>query len=178
MSGEHRSGRTMESRAFREACGKFATGVTVILSRQGDDVHGMTANAFMSVSLNPLMIAVAVAHTTRMHALLAKDGSEFSVSILSRHQRDLSDTFAGRGNATPRFRRVSPGSVVVDEAVAWMTCHRVDALDAGDHAIVVGRVDAFGLDERGRPLVFYAGTYYDGLEADSNPETEWLLLER
>src|SRR5215831_20562820 len=80
---------------FRRTLGMFATGVTVITTRAGDQVHGMTANAFMSVSLRPPLILVSVDRRARMNALL-REGVRFGVSVLEERQGALSDHFAGR----------------------------------------------------------------------------------
>ena len=74
----------------------FATGVTVITTaRQGDQVHGMTANAFMSVSLRPPLVVISVDRRAKMHALL-HEGRRYGISVLADEQRALSDRFAGR----------------------------------------------------------------------------------
>src|SRR5436189_2763541 len=82
---------------FRRILGRFATGVTIITTEAGggEQVHGMTANAFMSVSLRPPLVVVSVDKRARMHALLHV-GKTYGVSVLGRDQRELSDRFAGR----------------------------------------------------------------------------------
>lgn len=177
--GAQDPGQTM--RAFRDACGRFATGVTVINALVGDEVHAMTANAFMSVSLDPLLIAVGVSHTTKMHKILhAKPKVPFTVSVLNRDQEYWSDVFAGRKRdlrLPPPLHRLDNGQVILDEAVAWFSCTVDQTVAAGDHAIVVGRVETFGLTPKGAsPLVFYAGGYYHRLAAEY--EYEWQVLER
>src|SRR5690242_11283108 len=86
--------------AFRRTLGMFATGVTVLTTRVGDQVHGMTANAFMSVSLSPPLVLVSVDRRARMHALLHV-GKTYGVSVLGAHQDRLSDLFAGRSDDKP-----------------------------------------------------------------------------
>src|SRR3972149_5246138 len=79
---------------FRRVMGQFATGVTVVTTRLGDEVHGLTANAICSVSLEPLLVLVCVDHAADTHPLLEKSGV-FAVNILSHGQQDLSRLFAG-----------------------------------------------------------------------------------
>ena len=79
--------------AFRRAMGRFATGVTVITTRLGDDLHGMTANAVTSLSLEPMMVLVCVDKTADTHDILSKAGV-FAVNILNRGQSEISDRFA------------------------------------------------------------------------------------
>src|SRR5215217_7322155 len=94
--------------ALRRTLGMFATGVTVITTLKGGQVHGMTANAFMSVSLDPPLVLVSLDRRTRMCGLLY-EGSRYGVSVLCETQSALSDRFAGRainGAAEPRFEVV------------------------------------------------------------------------
>src|ERR671910_957127 len=91
--------------ALRKTLGMFATGVTVITTLKGDQVHGMTANAFMSVSLEPPLVLISVDRRTRMCRLL-HEGRTYGVSVLCESQSGLSDRFAGRTSGAqvePRF---------------------------------------------------------------------------
>src|SRR3954465_10362029 len=81
--------------AFRRTLGMFATGVTVLTTRVGDQVHGMTANAFMSVSLSPPLVLISLDRRSRMCGML-HEGNRFGVSVLAQGQTELSDLFAGR----------------------------------------------------------------------------------
>lgn len=165
------------AREFRKAAAKFATGITVVLVETPDGMHGMTANAFMSVSLDPLTVAVSIANHTRMHRLLENRGTKFSISVLSHGQKLISDAFAGRFEVSqlpePPFERVEAG-VVIREAAAWFCCTRDEVFLSGDHTITVGRVDAFGRSDRD-PLIFYQGAYYLGFDF-SIPDTHWQKL--
>ena len=90
--------------AFRRTLGMFATGVTIITTQAGDQVHGMTANAFMSVSLQPPLVLISVDKRAKMNALL-HEGVRFGVNVLADDQRELSDHFAGRaGRSSARGR--------------------------------------------------------------------------
>src|SRR5262245_35624874 len=87
----------LEPGEFRRTLGMFATGVTIVTTRVGEQVHGMTANAFMSVSLRPPLILIAVDRRARMNALL-REGAHYGVSVLEERQLALSDLFAGRSS--------------------------------------------------------------------------------
>ena len=164
------------TREFRQAAAKFATGITVVLVETAEGTHGMTANAFMSVSLHPLTVAVSIANHTRMHRLLEQRGTRFSISVLSHHQKLLSDAFAGRldpNELESPFETVN-GGVIIRESAAWFCCTRDDAFLSGDHTITIGLVDAFGRTERD-PLIFYQGAYYLGFDF-SIPDAHWKRL--
>src|SRR5207302_3431572 len=90
----------LETAEFRRTLGMFATGVTVITTRVGEQIHGMTANAFMSVSLQPPLILISVDRRARMNALL-REGVRYGVSVLEERQSVLSDHFAGRAGEGP-----------------------------------------------------------------------------
>jgi flavin reductase (DIM6/NTAB) family NADH-FMN oxidoreductase RutF len=117
--------------AFRKTLGMFATGVTVLTTRVGEQVHGMTANAFMSVSLRPPLVLVSIDRRARMGAHL-HEGTRFGVSVLEAKQTGLSDRFAGR---------------VADDPY-W----------GGDHSLFLGQVE-FARYGAGRPLLFHGGRY-------------------
>src|SRR5947209_17835157 len=90
----------LETAEFRRTLGMFATGATVITTRSGEQIHGMTANAFMSVSLVPPLILVSIDRRAKLNALL-HEGARYGVSVLEEHQSSLSDRFAGRRDAGP-----------------------------------------------------------------------------
>ncbi|MFD1425556.1 flavin reductase family protein [Kroppenstedtia sanguinis] len=148
----------MDDRHFRNAMGRFATGVTVITTQVEDEVHGMTANAFMSVSLNPKLITVSVDHQAHMHKKLKKSKG-FAVSILSKEQRDISMHFAGQKlmDEEINFDFVA-GVPVIPDALATVVCNAHSSHDLGDHTLYVGEVIEIGLHE-GDPLTFFAGRY-------------------
>ncbi|HZJ09224.1 MAG TPA: flavin reductase family protein [Trueperaceae bacterium] len=155
---------------FRRTLGRFATGVTVVTmlahdgtaSWSGDDAperaFGITVNAFMSVSLEPALIAISIDKSAHAHATLLA-AKRFGVSVLSEDQRDLSDYFAGRRvhlGLNP-FVQVA-GFPVIAEAGAQLVCRTYNAVEAGDHTIFLGEVVALRHHDA-RPLVFHAGRY-------------------
>lgn len=148
-----------DSRAFRNALGRFATGVTVVTTAVDGGVHGMTANAFTSVSLDPPLIVVSVAHHARMHGFLAPR-ARFGVSVLGEDQQVYAWTFAGKPQAggQPVFQR-RHDVPVLEHALAQLAC-TVEALyPGGDHTLVLGRVDDLWYRD-GSPLTFYRGRFF------------------
>jgi flavin reductase (DIM6/NTAB) family NADH-FMN oxidoreductase RutF len=162
MNHEHGLGRD----ELRRALGAFATGVTVVTTRGPAGDHGMTANAFTSVSLDPALILVCVAERSAGRTAIAENGI-FAVNVLSAGQEALSRRFARRdrprGAATftgVRWRPESTGAPVLAGAAAYLDCRLVITHQAGDHVIFVGSVARFGFDETAEPLVFHRGRYH------------------
>ena len=151
----------IDADAFRAALGRFTSGVTVVTTRdaQGSD-HGMTVSAFCSVSLVPPLVLACIGHEASMHGLALR-ADHFGVSILASGQEALarrfadqrSDRFDGIGYSRGRL-----GVALIDDALAHLECTVVDRHEAGDHTIIVGRVEAAAYDQ-GRPLVYYRGGY-------------------
>ncbi|CAG9250565.1 flavin reductase family protein [Paraburkholderia unamae] len=151
----------LDERRLRTALGRFATGVVVISTGTGDELHAMTANAFMSGSLKPPLIVVSVGHRARMHECLMRSDL-FGVSVLSEEQESHSRHFAGEPQAwlAPRFMEVEglAGVVLLHRALARFAARVVDRHPCGDHTLFVGEVLSFSLEEDA-PLVFYGGRY-------------------
>ena len=148
---------------FRQLCGRFATGVSVITTADARGrPAGMTANSFTSVSLAPPLISVCIDHRADMHAHLLA-APRFIVNILEQHQEalsrrfatDLDDKFSGVG-----YTRSDGGLPILDGTLAWIECERDTLIEAGDHTIVIGRVVGGGTGE-GLPLLYYRGGYFD-----------------
>src|SRR3989304_5137 len=133
--------------------GLFVTGVTVVAVDVPEGVHGMTANAVASVSLDPMLVLVCVDKRARMHGQLAVRRT-FSINILREDQEPLSRYFAGRGPQTAppefRFRRWEHGPLLVG-ALATVGCQMEQLLEGGDHTLVLGRVTGLQQGETGRP---------------------------
>jgi len=143
---------------FRRTLGMFATGVTVITTQVGGQIHGMTANAFMSVSLQPPLILISVDRRAKMNALL-REGTRYGVSVLEERQSALSDRFAGRpGESTePEFEIVHE-TPLVEGALAHLVARVVRSYWGGDHSLFIGRVEYVRYGE-GTPLLFHSGSY-------------------
>ena len=151
--------------AFRKTLGMFATGVTVLTTRIGEQVHGMTANAFMSVSLRPPLVLVSIDRRARMGAML-HEGTRFGVSVLEARQTALSDRFAGRVADDPpetSFELVHE-TPLVEGALAHLVARVVRSYWGGDHSLFLGQVE-FARYGEGRPLLFHGGRYERLIEA-------------
>lgn len=155
--------------AFRRIMGFFATGVTVVAVDVPEGVHGMTANAVASVSLDPMLILVCVDRRARMHEQLALAGV-FTINVLREEQEPLSRYFAGSWPpARPpefRFHRWPHGPLLVG-ALASVGCRVERLLDGGDHTIVLGGVTGLAQGEAGQPLLFFGGRYRRLMEAEA-----------
>lgn len=146
--------------ALRQTLGMFATGVTVITTLVTEQVHGMTANAFMSVSLEPPLVLISVDRRTKMCALLHEE-CRFAVNVLAHDQRALSDRFAGRaadGTPAPSFAVVHD-TPLVEGAAAHFVARVVRSHWGGDHSLFLGRVEYARFTQGARPLLFHGGQY-------------------
>ncbi len=143
--------------ALRRTLGMFATGVTVITALKGEEVHGMTANAFMSVSLEPPLVLISVDRRTKMCGLL-HEGMHYGVSVLCATQAALSDRFAGRtDDVDPKFLVVKD-TPLVDGALAHFVARVEKSYWGGDHSLFLGRVE-YARQNAGTPLLFHGGRY-------------------
>jgi flavin reductase (DIM6/NTAB) family NADH-FMN oxidoreductase RutF len=145
--------------------GCFATGVTIVTVDLDGEVHGMTANAFASVSLDPMLVLVCVDHTTRTHAHLHAK-KRFGINVLRQDQRAISEYYArperthehAESEADARFERTQHGTPRLQGSLAYLECRLHSAEEAGDHTIFIAEVENVVVRE-GEPLVFYRGKY-------------------
>jgi flavin reductase len=162
--------RTFDTRTFRNALGRFATGVIVLTVGPRRTPHAMTANAFMSGSLEPPLVVISVGQTARMHMRLA-GARRVGVSVLTHAQESVSRHFAGqtvRGFA-PTFQELRGVPVVAHAAV--MIAARIEhRYRCGDHTLIVGEVEDLVLNAAAPPLVFYEGRYRMLRGAHGGPE--------
>jgi flavin reductase (DIM6/NTAB) family NADH-FMN oxidoreductase RutF len=150
---------------FRKAMGSFATGVTVITVDYEGEVHGMTANAFASVSLDPMLVLVCVDHKARTHTHLHAR-KRFGVNVLAENQRAVSEYYAdpnpdhryAEREAKARFDRTQHGTPVLHGALAYLECRLHTAQDAGDHTIFIAEVEDVVV-RAGDPLLYFRGEY-------------------
>ena len=148
---------SFDSRAFRNVLGQFASGVTVVTYEVDGEVHGMTVSAFLSVSLDPPLVLASIDRRARLHAHLGTM-PRFGVSVLAAEQVAVSDRFAGRpGMPDVTFTR-EEAVPLVSGALAWMVCEGEQVVEAGDHALYIGRVIALGARD-GAPLLYWKGGY-------------------
>jgi len=151
----------IEKSELRRAMGHFATGVTVITTRneQGQP-FGLTANAVSSLSLNPPLILICVDKGADTYPYFARSGV-FAVNILSEPQEAVSRRFATTGIEKFEgmgYHKNQMGCAILDDTVGHLDCRIVNSFDAGDHTIYVGEVDAVELTED-PPLLFFRGGY-------------------
>ncbi|MBI2964083.1 MAG: flavin reductase family protein [Deltaproteobacteria bacterium] len=146
---------------LRRVMGHFATGVTIITTRdEGGRPFGLTANAVSSVSLVPPLMLVCVDKNADTYPYFERSGV-FTINILAEGQETLSrkfatsgiEKFAGIGHRTNEL-----GCAVLDDAVGHLACRVVRAIDAGDHTIYLGEVDVADAGD-GAPLLFFRGGY-------------------
>jgi flavin reductase (DIM6/NTAB) family NADH-FMN oxidoreductase RutF len=177
----------VDTREFRRTMGLFATGVTVITARTGSIVHGMTANAVTSVSLDPLLVLFCVDNQARMTQIIT-ESRRFAINILSQQQEALSRQFGGRPVADLKIDFVERDGVpALHDNLATLICTVDRIFDGGDHRLILGRVDAFSRAEHDTPpLLFYAGGYrqlapqpselLDELDSTDHVYYEWPYL--
>jgi len=159
------SSSLLSSAVFRQALGRFATGVTVITAERAPGlVHGMTANSFTAVSLEPLLVLVCVDKQAKMLAVLERT-RRFGVSVLKESQRAISEFFAlpeqdpaAERALGIRFHWTASGIPVLGEALVQLTCRVASSHVAGDHTIFLAEVDTAEVFE-GEPLLFFRGAY-------------------
>jgi flavin reductase (DIM6/NTAB) family NADH-FMN oxidoreductase RutF/DNA-binding MarR family transcriptional regulator len=147
--------------AFRRCLSQFGTGVTVVTTRSGDELAGMTSNSFASVSLDPPLILWSIRKSSTSYSLFEKT-THFAVNILASTQVDLSQKFAKTG--PDKFNDVDwsaglGGAPVLDGTVAIFECRAIQNHDGGDHLIMVGEVERFTRYSDREPLLFVQGRY-------------------
>jgi flavin reductase (DIM6/NTAB) family NADH-FMN oxidoreductase RutF len=145
---------------FRNTLGRFASGVTVITTQLEKQTHGMTANAFVSVSLDPPLVLVSLDNRSYLHSILPVS-RRYGVSVLAQDQQVLSNHFAGRTVEGLHIRFTTRNGVpLIGGAVAYFVVDVIDVHPAGDHTLYIGRVEHFESRDD-KPLLFYAGKYQE-----------------
>jgi flavin reductase (DIM6/NTAB) family NADH-FMN oxidoreductase RutF len=176
----------VDARQFRNALGRFATGVTVITASDADRTHGMTVNSFVSVSLDPPLVLVSLDNRSSMHNRLHAAGldapgqggaSRFGISVLTDEQEAVSNHFAGRTVEGMHVRFITHNKVpLIEGALAHFVVQVTAAYLAGDHTLYLGRVEYFEARE-GRPLLFHSGRYrHLQVEKRGDPMDEFSLF--
>ncbi len=153
-----------ESASYKDVLGRFCTGVTVVTSLDGAGVPiGFTCQTFSSLSLQPALVQLSVQHTSTTWPRIREQG-RFVVNILAADHADVAMRFARSG--TDKFAGVpwqsSPsGLPIFNGVLAWIECSLTQEVAAGDHAIVIGAVDALAEDRDREPLLFFRGELLD-----------------
>ena len=153
---------------FRRVMGRFASGVTIVTTRRGDDAHGTTMSAVCSVSLQPQLVLICVDHDSDIRALIRESGV-FAVNMLHEGQADLAAALSHKGTpellAAHRLENLphhagATGAPLLDDSLAFIECRVEQAIVAGDHTIYVGAVETAGVNpDVERPLLHYEGRY-------------------
>ncbi|GAA2446551.1 hypothetical protein GCM10010433_55190 [Streptomyces pulveraceus] len=156
------TGREPTAEEYLAAARTFPTGVTVVATRYRDGTPAKTVSAFASLSLDPLLIAVAIGrHSPLIWA--ARASGVLSVNVLRHDQQEVADYYAApeRGRAQPPpvgLRRERTGAPVLDDCLSWFDCRLVTVTPGGDHALLIGQVVGVRTGS-GPPLVHHAGRY-------------------
>lgn len=150
-------------RLFRDALGRFATGVTVVTAREegGGAPVGITVNSFASVSLDPALVLWSAARASMRHRHFSS-APAFAIHVLRAEQQALAERFSSRTGAgfdglPHRFNEA--GVPLIDEVLARFECVTEATHEGGDHTIIIGRVARFTLCREGLPLTFFSGHY-------------------
>ena len=155
------SSAVVSSELFRRACALFPTGVAVLTTRASNGTpHGLTVNAFCSLSLDPPLVLVAVDRICSLLETFEKS-DHFAINFLSSEQRNLSVRFSelpeGRFSGVP-WVPGAEGAPLIDGAIGSVECRTTNIIDAGDHRALIGEVIAASIGE-GEPLVFFRSSY-------------------
>ena len=150
--------KTISPQLLKKVAGGFATGVTVVcVEDEEGNVKGMTANSFVSVSLEPPLVMFSVRNEAEIIQFL-EVGKNVGISILSERQKWLSEQFAGLAEFERPVSFISKDkNHVIDGALAWYETTIDQIVPAGDHQLIICAVDDLGRDEKARPLIYYSG---------------------
>lgn len=142
--------------------GRFATGVVLVTGVDDGEPVGFAAQSFVSLSLDPPLVAVCPARTSTSWPRV-RAGGRFCINVLAADQKPLCDAFARSGGdkfAGVDWRPGVTGAPVVEDVLAWVDCELEAEHEAGDHTIAVGRVRDLAVREaEGEPLLFFEGNY-------------------
>jgi flavin reductase (DIM6/NTAB) family NADH-FMN oxidoreductase RutF len=147
---------------FKQALRRWASGVTVVTAKAGDEIRGMTVSAFSSVSADPPLVLVCANRSSRTHGTILRAG-RFNVNILGREQESLSGRFASSDTEESRFEGVpyrlgELGAPVLEGALATLECTVASSHEEGSHTIYIGHVKACHVTDT-EPLVYFQGSY-------------------
>ena len=146
---------------LRRVFGAFPTGVTAIAALVDGVPVGLAASSFMSVSLDPPMVSVCVAHTSTTWPRL-RQVRRLGVSVFGAHQEEACRRFSARGGdrfASLRWRMGDDDGILIDGSSAWLDCSIEQEIPAGDHDIVLLRVHNLDADPTIAPLVFHGSQF-------------------
>ena len=153
-----------EQELFKKVMRRWASGVAIVTTRIGDQVHGLTVSGFAGISLEPPLVLVSVGHNQVSHMWLSDAGC-FAVNLLRADQAELSNRFAGRhSQAADRFeglayRTVASGAPVLDDCLAWFDCRLDSTHEVGDHTLFIGAILAGEVLSDAPPLIYFDSGY-------------------
>lgn len=154
-----------ENEDLRQVMRNWASGVTIVTAKDGDQFHGMTVSAFTSISLLPPLVLVSLEKTSRTHDMV-QNSQHFGVTVLAEDQKDISDRFAGRIPAMDDNRflglaieTLTSGAPFIVGGLAYLDCHIVHTYDTGLHTLFVGEVDALCTAQTAKPLLYHDQDY-------------------
>ena len=156
--------KAIEAADYRRIIGQFATGVTVVTTANDGLLHGMTANAITSVSLDPPLLLVCIDKAAHSHEQFTQSG-RFTVNVLAEDQQEVSQIFAA--TTEPEQGRLqgvachlgANGAPVIVGCLAYIECTVADHCEGGDHTIFIGGVEDAKAVGEAVPLLFYQGKY-------------------
>jgi flavin reductase (DIM6/NTAB) family NADH-FMN oxidoreductase RutF len=157
---------TFDPEQLRHAMRAWTTGVAVVTATHGGRQYGMTVNSFTSISLEPPLVSVALKRLTHTHELVEASG-EFSVTILSSYQKELSDRFAGKQpEIKDRFDGVPTETLsitapLIKGGMAYFNCRVVNSMPIGENTLFVAEVIAARGEGEGNPLVYHNRVYWN-----------------
>jgi flavin reductase (DIM6/NTAB) family NADH-FMN oxidoreductase RutF len=145
---------------LKKAAGGFATGVTIITSKDEKSVvHGMTASSFVSISFIPPLVSFSIDRKAKLFGQL-EDGKVFGISILCSSQKHLSNHFAGNPNKNEHvIFDESKGFPLIKDPLAWFIVKATKIIPAGDHHMVLCSIETLGRDSQKKPLLYFSGKY-------------------
>jgi flavin reductase (DIM6/NTAB) family NADH-FMN oxidoreductase RutF len=154
---------TVDRDTFKRTLGSWASGVTIVTSQHGGERMGMTVSAFSSVSLDPPLVLICADKGSNTNVLIHASRT-FTVNVLGREQSALSSLFADKKREAIRFdgldcKTGATGCPRIPGALASLDCTVRDVVDAGDHIVYVGSVEAAAIDAEQEPLVYWRGIY-------------------
>lgn len=148
---------------FRDVLRHFPAGVTLVTVKAGEETHGLTVSAFVSISPTPPLISVIIDHKGRGHTLFEQSNAVFAVNILREGQEELSNRFAFSKEdrfAVGNWGTAVTGAPVLEDALAWLDCTVYSRHTAGTHTIYIGEVQASKVIEADcKPLVYWNRAY-------------------
>lgn len=149
-----------DPRGFRDALGRFGTGVTVVTAQNADgDAVGITANSFASVSLDPALVLWSPAKASKRYPIFC-DATNFAIHVLGTDQASIAGGFVKGAHAFDglSWSRNAAGTPLIDGCLARFECKQVACHDAGDHSVIIGAVENCAIGD-GSPLMFFAGGF-------------------